>query len=81
MHAENIHQALHKHTSRQRILTGTLRDTDGSVLIFGIRVGLHLKRLLVINQILGTVRYTGARVVEPTTCLYEYTHIQTYTNL
>lgn len=58
-------------------LTGTLGDTDGSVLIFGIGVGLHLKRLLVVDQSLGTLWHTGSRVVEMTTCLV---HRDTHTH-
>lgn len=55
--------------STNRSLTGALWDTDGSVLIFGIRVGLHLKCLLVVDQSLGTLGHTGSRVIEVTTCL------------
>lgn len=52
-----------------RSLTGALGDTDGSILIFGIGVGLHLKCLLVIDQSLRTLGHTGSRVVEMATCL------------
>lgn len=41
-------------------------DTDGSVLILGVGVRLHLKRLLVVDQSLGTLGHTGAWVVEVT---------------
>lgn len=50
-------------------LTWTLRDADGAVLVLGVGVGLHLKRLLVVNQSLGTLRHTGTGVVEVATCL------------
>lgn len=59
-----------------RPLTGALRHTDGSVLVFGIRVGFHLKRLLVIDQSPGTLRHTGSGVIEMTTCLYRNTHTE-----
>lgn len=61
-----------KHVEWRR-LTGALRDTDGAILIFGIRVVLHLKRLLVIDQSLGTLGHAGSGVVEMTTCLHRYT--------
>lgn len=54
---------------RRGRLTWTLRDADGAVLILGVGVGLHLKCLLVVNQSLGTLRHTGARVVEAATRL------------
>ena len=69
-----------EHTNKQRPLTGALGDTDGSVLIFGVWVGLHLKRLLIIDQSLGTLRHTGSRVVEMATCLYIKTHTCTHTH-
>ena len=61
-----------KYTTAQtmrRSLTGALGDTDGSILIFGIGVGLHLKYLLVIDQSLRTLGHTGSRVVEMAACL------------
>lgn len=54
---------------RRGTLTWTLRDADEAVLILGIWVGLHLKPLLVVNQSLGTLRHTGAGVVEAATRL------------
>lgn len=73
------HRLVEVHSNKHRQLTGALGDTDGSVLIFGVRVGLHLKRLLVIDQSLGTLGHTGSRVVEKTTRLYRYTQTHTHT--
>lgn len=52
------------HTHTGRVLTGAVGDTDGSVLILGVGVRLHLKRLLVVDQSLGTLGHTGPGVVE-----------------
>lgn len=71
----HIAQKVTRKHAEYRPLTGALRDTDASVLIFGIRVGLHLKRLLVVDQSLGTLGHAGSGVVEMTTCLHRYTQV------